>query len=335
MNANLKKVIRYFLVLSLTLVLLYLAFRKIDWNEFAKELKSCNYWWIFAAMMTGFVDTLARGFRWRLMLLPIDPKLKRIDCYNAYAVCYLANLAFTRSGEVVRCGMITDNSKVSFKDAMGSMVLERAWDVAVSFIIAIAMVFLTDFGDFIVIKIWKPFIESMSDKTMWLLLAFLFVFAVSVITAIGNKNRIKRTKFGAMIVNFLKGMLNGVKAAFKMKHNGRFLIFTIIIQFMYWVQVLCVIKAFPAVSHLDGMDALFIMIVGLLGWIVPVQGGFGAYHVLVTMALVPVCGLDQQTALIFATISHESQVAQMIILGLIALLTVAYLKRKRINKQTL
>jgi len=76
------------------------------------------------------------------------------------------------------------------------------------------------------------------------------------------------------------------------------------------------------------MDALFLMVVGSLGWVVPVQGGFGAYHFIVSMTLVPIYGVTQSTGLIFATISHESQVVQMIICGIISLISVAVYKKK-------
>ncbi len=85
-------------------------------------------------------------------------------------------------------------------------------------------------------------------------------------------------------------------------------------------------------SHLSGMDAMFIMSLALIGWAVPVQGGFGAYHVIVSMALVPIYGIDQSTALVFATISHEAQIVQMIVVGFAALALALSLKKKRQNK---
>jgi len=79
---------------------------------------------------------------------------------------------------------------------------------------------------------------------------------------------------------------------------------------------------------MDFSDAFFIMMVGSLGWMVPVQGGFGAYHFLVSAALVPVYGLSQQTGLVFATISHESQILQMLVNGIISLVVFLSMTRR-------
>lgn len=332
MTSKLLDILKYVAVTALTLLMLYLAFRGMDWNAFVEGLKSCNFWWLLAAMGAGVLTTVFRGLRWRLLLLPIDPDVRRVDCCNAYAACYLSNIAVLRSGELVRCGMVADSSKVPFKDSIGSMMIERAWDVAVSAVMLLAMILFTRFGGFMVENVWNPFVDSLSFGVLWLVLGLAVLAGLCVWAFIHYKERILRSRMGRKVVNFCKGILNGIKAAFKMKHAALFIVYTVLIQLMYWLEVVCVIQAFPAVSHLTGMDALFIMMLGLVGWAIPVQGGFGAYHVIVSMALVPIYGIDQQSALIFATISHETQIVQMLVVGVIALLLAFLLKRIR-NKQ--
>ena len=331
MNPRLKSIMKYSAAVILTVFLLYLAFRGMDWNSFVEGLRSCNYWWIFAAMVAGVLGTVFRGLRWRLLLLPIDSKVRRVDCCNAYAVCYLSNIAVLRSGELVRCGMIADSSRVPFKDSLGSVMVERAWDILVSVLMIVAMFFLTPFGGFMVEHIWNPFVESFSTKTLLLIIALAVLLVLAILPVVRYMDRIRHSRIGGKIIDFIKGMLNGVKAAFKMKHGFLFVFYTVMVQLLYWLEVVFVIQAFLAVSHLTGMDALFIMMLGLVGWTIPVQGGFGAYHVIVSMALVPIYGIDQQTALVFATISHEAQIVQMIVFGLVALVFGVYLRNRRQN----
>lgn len=331
MNPRLKSIMKYSAAVILTVFLLYLAFRGMDWNSFVEGLRSCNYWWIFAAMVAGVLGTVFRGLRWRLLLLPIDSKVRRVDCCNAYAVCYLSNIAVLRSGELVRCGMIADSSRVPFKDSLGSVMVERAWDILVSVLMIVAMFFLTPFGGFMAEHIWNPFVESFSTKTLLLIIVLAVLLVLAILPVVHYMDRIRHSRIGGKIIDFIKGMLNGVKAAFKMKHGFLFVFYTVLVQLLYWLEVVFVIQAFPAVSHLTGMDALFIMMLGLVGWAIPVQGGFGAYHVIVSMALVPIYGIDQQTALVFATISHEAQIVQMIVFGLAALVFGVYLRNRRLN----
>ena len=332
MNPRLKSILKYSAVSVLTLVLLYLAFRGMDWNAFVDGLRSCNYWWILAAMAAGVFGTVLRGLRWRLLLLPIDSRVRRVDCCNAYAVCYLSNIAVLRSGELVRCGMIADSSKVPFKDSLGSVMVERVWDILVSALMLIAMFFLTPFGGFMVEHLWNPFVASFTTKTLFLIIGLVVLLVLATLPIIRYMERIRRSRIGGKVIDFIKGMFNGVKAAFKMKHGFLFIFYTFLVQLLYWLEVVFVIQAFPAVSHLTGMDALFIMMLGLVGWAIPVQGGFGAYHVIVSMALVPIYGIDQQTSLVFATISHEAQIVQMIVFRLAALAFTVYLRNRRQKK---
>lgn len=332
MHPRLKSILKYTAALALSVFLLYLAFRGMDWNAFMEGLRSCNYWWIFGAMAAGVIGTVLRGLRWRLLLLPIDPQLKRVDCINAYAVCYLSNLAVLRSGELVRCGMLADNSKVPFKDSLGSVMVERAWDVSVSAFIILWMVLFTRFGGYLNEIVWQPFINSLSFNSLRLLLVVIALVVLCTWLLVHFKEKILASRLGGKVVSFCRGIFNGIKAAFKMKHGFLYIAYTVAVQVLYWLEIVFVIRAFPAVSHLTGMDAMFIMALALIGWAVPVQGGFGAYHVIVSMALVPIYGIDQSTALIFATISHEAQIVQMILFGLVAIVMTFFIKKKRQNK---
>ena len=65
------------------------------------------------------------------------------------------------------------------------------------------------------------------------------------------------------------------------------------------------------------MDRLLavILLVGALSSLVPVPGGFGAFHYLVSLALTSLYGIPMETAVIFATLSHESQILTQILCG--------------------
>jgi hypothetical protein len=85
--------------------------------------------------------------------------------------------------------------------------------------------------------------------------------------------------------------------------------------------------AFPATSVLTLADGLLLLILGSLGWIVPVPGGFGSFHTLVAWGLV-MYGFSDKEGVIFATLSHETQLLVMVFFGLIALISVSLTKNK-------
>ena len=122
-KVKIKDVIKYLLMLALAVVLLYFAFRDISWNDFMEGLRSCNYWWILLSMIISWIVVVLRGWRWRLMMRPLSKEITRLEAYDAYNICYLANLVLPRSGEVVRCGMIANSGKAV--TTMASAALRR------------------------------------------------------------------------------------------------------------------------------------------------------------------------------------------------------------------
>ena len=101
-----------------------------------------------------------------------------------------------------------------------------------------------------------------------------------------------------------------------MKGWWKFLLYTALIWLMYFLMSYMSLRAVPLLDELSGTDALFLMLAGSLGWVVPVPGGFGAFHYIVALALSTVYNLPFELGIIFATISHESQSLMMAVTGL-------------------
>ena len=337
MNARLKKILKYALLLVLVAVLLFFAFRGVSWTDFVNGLKSCRWEWIIGTIAVMWIITWLRGNRWRIQLKPVqtgEGKITRRETYDAYAICYLSNIVFPRSGEVVRCGLLAETKKTTFEGALGTVVIERTWDLLCMALAVVPLLFFGRFRDFLVEKMFRPAAGSMGIGWFWIVLIAVAVLVALVFVIRARREQIARTKAGAAFLKFFKGLGSGIAAAFKMKGKWAFFAYTLFIWVGYWLTSLMTIRAFPNADSLTGLDALFLMVVGALGWVVPVQGGFGAYHFIVSMTLVPIYGFDKSTGLIFATLSHESQIVQMLLCGLISLVS-WYFYRRKLKSQAL
>ena len=117
------------------------------------------------------------------------------------------------------------------------------------------------------------------------------------------------------IWNFLKGLKLGLSSCLKMDHKWRFFISTSLIWGMYWIMAAATMRALPALDQLTITDALFLSLAGSFGWLIPVPGGFGAFHFIVASALQAIYGIPFELGIIFATLSHESQAVTMALFG--------------------
>jgi hypothetical protein len=62
---------------------------------------------------------------------------------------------------------------------------------------------------------------------------------------------------------------------------------------------------------------MLLLVAGAFGFVMPVQGGMGAYHAAIVWTLGMIPGLDMSptTALAFATLSHLAQTVLVVVVG--------------------
>ena len=109
--------------------------------------------------------------------------------------------------------------------------------------------------------------------------------------------------------------MKGFSSCLQMEKKWKFFLYTLLIWITYWLMASCTVWSAPFLSHLDVVDALFLSLVGGLGFAVPVPGGIGAFHFIIGLTLSTVYGIPMETAIIYATISHTSQAITQIFCG--------------------
>lgn len=320
--------IKYILLLGLAALLLWFSFKGVKWEDFVKGLKEADFRWIGLSMIIGIIAFLIRALRWRLIMIPLGKKIKRRDAWDGINIGYLTNFAIPRAGELARCGVITRKTGLPFETVAGTVVLERSIDLFSLGIVFLGVLFFfwDSFGNFINTEILAS-MESRFSTGLAIIAASAFA-AFLIFLYIIYKYRQSHPVL-RKIADIVKGVLKGLVSGFKMPQKWLFFIYTILLWTCYWLMSYTSILAFSSMNNgLGASDALFLMMVGSFGWVIPVQGGIGAYHLIISLALASVYGISQTTGVIFATISHESQALTMLVCGLISLISFSISKRK-------
>jgi uncharacterized protein (TIRG00374 family) len=326
------EVFKYLGFLALTIYLLYISFKGMKWTDLRDGLLNADYWWVGGSMLTGYLAMIVRAQRWRIIIEPLGYKPSLRNTYDAVMLTYLSNFAVPRIGEIVRCGVLRKTEKIPFDSLLGTVVLERVFDMVCLLLIIVAVVCLRldTFGVFMHDNIWHPLMEQNATSARLGVFVILGILFVAFILLIVCWKKLVRFSIFHKVDNLVKGLVNGLKAGFRLKKHGQFFGFTLLLWILYFFQSFTVMHAMPETSLLGSADALFLMVVGSLGWVVPVQGGLGAYHFLVSLALSVMYGIPQVKGVVFATISHETQALVMIVFGFISLASVfLFTKRKQ------
>lgn len=326
MKDKLTKILKYLASAALAVLLLWVSFREVEWAEFWTELKACRWEFIILSMAAGSFAFLLRAVRWRLLLLPIDDTISRTTTFNAINIGNISNFIFPRIGEFIRCGVITrrsapadparpEHKKASYDKVLGTVVLERSWELLVMLMLLAVVIIggFDRFGGFFVEQIWTP-MSSRLNFSLWWIVGLLLAATAAALWGIW-RYRGSNSFFGK-VWNIFRGLGQGFSSCLRMERKWLFFAYTAFIWGMYWFMAASTVWAAPFLEGLDTIDALFLSLVGGLGFAVPVPGGIGAFHFVISLALSAVYGVPMEMGIIYATLSHTSQAITQILFGL-------------------
>ena len=318
MKNALTKASKYILSLSIAVIMLWFSFRDVEWSDFISGVKSCRWEFIILSMIAGAFAFWLRALRWRQLLLPIDPSVRRITTFNGVNIGNISNFVFPRIGEFVRCGVIVRRSRdkgVTYDKVLGTVVLERGWELLVMLLMLVIVILggFERFGTFFMEQIWQP-LSSSTDINLWWIVIVLGMVGAAIAYLIWRYR--ETNTVCAKVWAVVKGLGQGFSSCLRMDKKWLFFAYTALIWMTYWFMASCTMWAAPFLDGLDMIDALFLSLVGGLGFAVPVPGGIGAFHFVIGLALSVVYGVPMETGIIYATLSHTSQAITQIIFGL-------------------
>jgi len=320
LKERLNRSIKVLLFLCLSGILLYFAFRKVELAKIAEALKSARYSWLILSITFSMMAFFSRARRWILMIRPMgyNPSLR--STYHAMMTGYLVNFALPRMGEVTKCVALGRKEKIPVDRLIGTVIVERTFDVLSMLAILLAMLILRYdlMGSFISENVLAPINRKITEVfgSSYIMIAIASVFMVAVLTVLWfSRHAIRKNRFFSKVYYFIKGIISGLRSFYKMDNKLEFIFHTIFIWTNYVMMAWVIVFTIPATSSLTFADATFLLVIGSLGMTAPVQGGIGAYHWIVSRGLFFVYGIPIEDGLVYATLAHESQMILIAILG--------------------
>jgi uncharacterized protein (TIRG00374 family) len=291
--------------------------------------------WVALSAIISFIAFIIRAHRWNLLIEPLGytPPLKKTT--YSLMVGYFANLAFPRLGEVSRCAALSKAESIPFNKLLGTVIVERVIDV-ISLLLCMLFAAIIEFkrlGSFFSENIFNPIIKKFEQVTNSPLILtgiiVVFIVLIAVVIYFKRKNKIKGTE--SAISKLIKGFIDGLRSVSNLKRPGRFIFHSILIWALYYLGTYVAFFAFPFTAGLGAGAALFLLVASGLGMSAPVQGGIGAYHLLVSQGLI-LYGLSQQDGLTFATLLHTLQLLLVVVFGAISLILLFSENKKRAER---
>lgn len=322
MTPKAKKTLQIALPLLLGVGLFLLLYRRVDLEVVRQTLREEVNWWIIAlTCLLGPLSALFRGLRWDLLVdrLKEEDHPTRLQSVLHVEGNYAVNMAVPRLGDIWRCSSMHRYSGIPFSRLFGTLVTERAVDLATTLFIilpgfALNAAYFTSFVRDNV-RLSDRAEGLLSTPGTYIILA-LILLGIYLLWRLARRMKL-RMKIREGWVNFLVGM----RTILGMPRRDMllFLLYSVAIWVAYFLAFYLTFAAFSFTAHLGMGAALLIFSLITITSVLPVQGNIGPWHFVVIQSLI-FFGVTADAAASFALVVHTSQTLVMTLAGLIAIL---------------
>lgn len=326
-------IFRWSLAAALTVLLLWMLFRKVNFADMMEIIRhGVNYWWILAAMGLSVVSHIIRARRWQLQLdaLGIRPGLMALCC--SIFGCYALNIVFPRLGDIWRCTYLAKREKASFSNVFGSMVSDRLADsVTVLFLFLLTLVVAGSAINSFLEKypVGRDLIGLVANPRLW---AGVIVFCVLLMWAYRHWHE---SRVVVKIKSLLAELWKGFATVITMKHRGMFILLSILLWTCYYTQLYLAFFAFPFTRELCAepslgfglLPCLVAFVLSSIAMGIPSNGGLGPWNIAIMFGLA-LYGVSDTEGTAFSMLQWSGQTVMLIILGLFTIVWILHDSRR-------
>lgn len=333
-KGHLGDIVKLVVFLGIGFFFIYWFLLKLDasqkeaiWQSFTHA----NYFWVAATMVCCLLSHFVRALRWQLLFEPLGCKPRLNNTFGSVVVAYMANLAFPRLGEVMRCATLRTSDDIPIEKSLGTVVTERVIDVlAFGVVVLIGMVAMYGQAQEWLVGILEEKAQSLPSVAS-LLIVLVVAFVACIILYKVLRQRLLKYKAFQKIDNIIQGGIDGLKSIFHLGARSvvLFIIYSCLIYMLYITGGILILQAFPETQGLGFAAAFVLYLFGSVGMTVS-QGGLGAYPVLVWQALA-LYGVSETVGLAAGWLLWSSQQVIVIIVGLAYLVYFSICKKKNNN----
>lgn len=336
----LRTVIQLVLFVGLGIFFIWLSLRSLSRDDIQSMLKAMEEinnpksWLLIsaAAAMAIFAD-FARAVRARILLEPLGYKPRLSMAFYSVMVCYLANLALPRLGEVLRCSFLQRFEDVPFQKSLGTVVTERVVDIIcwlVLLVISIAVntgilsELIVDQEAQLSLGAWlnAKWSALVHGSGLYLLTAIVIVLAVTIHL---TRKWWRKSRLCMKIRDFFVDMWHGIVSIKDLPSPWRFVFWTALMWIAYFLGIYLCMLSIPYLHGIGPMTAFTILTFSTIAFIIS-QGGLGSFPLIVAGILF-LYEIPYIQGLAAGWIGWIMQTVIVLVVGFLSLLLASFYKK--------
>jgi hypothetical protein len=337
----LKDILKTILFVGLGVFFIWLSIKDLSKDDIQMIFSSMSLvnnprGWLFISLsvLAIVAADLIRAARAELLLKSIHYKPRFSMMFYSVMVCYLANLALPRLGEILRCTFLQRYENIPFQKTLGTVILERAVDVVCwLFLFIIAMLLnnglisqlIVDQETGTTLQEWFAQ-KGLSYVGNYLIYIIIGVIIVLVVIIRATRKWWHKKPALVKVADFFKGIWRGFVSIKDIPNPWHFVFWTVAMWVCYYFGVYLFFHALPYLQHIGPGAAFTVLIFGTIAFMIS-QGGLGAYP-LITAGIVMLYGISYPQGLAAGWIGWILQTAVSLVLGLFSLIATSFYERR-------
>lgn len=334
MNKKTGTILQYLFFLALGLFLVWLSVKDIDhekWTEIKAALQNARFYLIGPVVIILLLSHYVRALRWRLLMEPLGYKPGKANTFFAVMIGYLANQAFPRLGEVLKCTILSRYENIPADKLVGTIILERLID-AISLLIVFGITLAIQPGLYaqLVENVFTPAAASTEETNKIPPYVYLLILIAIVIIITAIWMRIKKKKVADILFTLkrIPGRIwQGLSAIQHLKKPGQFIFLTLLLWVLYLSGGYIGFKALQATELFGIKEAFTILSAGSIGMVVT-PGGIGLYPYLIGETM-HMYGLQLSIAKAFGWLLWLAQTAVILFGGLLSFALLPWYNKRK------
>ncbi|PID88423.1 MAG: TIGR00374 family protein [Bacteroidia bacterium] len=329
MNKKIKRFVKYLLFFALGVSVFWWVSKDQDIDELRETLKGADMTWVYISLIIGMLSHISRALRWTILIESMGYKTSKLTAFLSVMIMYLANIAVPRSGELIRCGTMSKTEDIPFSKLLGTVVIERIIDFLMLFIL-LGIVLATQLPVVADLLQSNPSMQLNFSNILHspIFIVFSLLFVGILLLAFVFRKRIKQNKLYIRLYSLFTQFAEGIKSISRMKRRAEFVFHSIFIWVMYFVMIYIVFLSFDFTKHITLLTGLTVFVMSSFGMVAPAPGGMGTWHFMVIQTLM-IYGIQESQAYAFAITSHTSMTLMLIVVGVISLIFLPVITRKK------
>lgn len=308
-----RTLVRRFIEIAISLGLLALALRGIEWHDLWAALRGANYLWLIPGVLITILLLFLKGWRWQMLFWP-EHRLPYPSVLTAMCAGYLgSNVLPGRAGELVRLVLLVSEQPVSVARTLSTIIVERLLDFLSLIVVLVIILPFVQLPREMLLAAQLIAAASLLGAAVMILLSFwkarVLGWAHSLLRRVRFLDR-------PPVYDAIGHLIDGFAAL-----RGPLGAAMFVISLIGWLGVILIAWSAGQAIQLDVPFTAyaFAVVATTIAMLLPSTPGYiGVFHSAVVLALAPF-GIAKDLALTLALLWHATNYVTLSLSGLAAL----------------